>query len=353
MSISNLNSNEIEFNKIINKLIDNYPRKSALFLSDWYNYEYTLTLKPLREYLRTEISNNLTWNKLYLAEFDNLLKKRIISNYYNYIKNIENDLKNLPEIIQRSPEWFAFRENLITGSEAGYLLGVKGFASALNAFRGKIGLHNSKPNSESPAIQHGVNYECLAKRIYELRHNVEVYELGCIKSPSPFIGASPDGIVFNTFGQNWDSWSRYGRMLEIKCPYSRIIDDTIKIEYEIQMLQQQYTCHLPICDFLECGIIDNDHKGIPNIIAYNNVDDMLKDTYKPNNNITCQNKNIPIENLSSNGMEKGIAIIAYKEITISQNNHSLQKYKKKEYKTETILYPLEKTYKKRRNYEMD
>src|SRR3990167_1982740 len=42
------------------------------------------------------------------------------------------------------------------------------------------------------------------------------------------------------------------RMLEIKCPYSRTIDGTIKTEYLHQMQEQMYVCEFDKCDFLEC-----------------------------------------------------------------------------------------------------
>ena len=328
--------------KLVLDLLESYPDYERYAICDWYNAEYLLTLKPVVSYLRKNIVDNGKWG-ITIEQFYAYLENRLQNGYYQHVKEVEARLLAMPQHEQRSAEWFAFREGLITGSEAGYLLGVNGASAAINAFRGKIHLHSSKPNSLAPAIQHGVNYENVAKRIYELRYGVEVLELGCIPSATSFIGASPDGIVFKTAAtltqQTQDSFLRFGRMLEIKCPYSRTIDNTIKPEYEIQILQQQFTCKLPICDFLECGIIDTDHIGIPNVINYVNLDDMLADKFDPTNpDIKIHNANIPVSNLNSEGMEKGVMIVV--QIPTGKTNE----YGKKEYKPTQYLYPIEKPY---------
>jgi putative phage-type endonuclease len=328
---------------LVNELLKSYPDYSRYAICDWYKCEYILTLKPVVSYLRKSIVDSGKYG-VSLEQFYSYLEQRLTNGFYKNVKSVETRLASMPQHEQRSPEWFAFREGLITGSEAGYLLGVTGASSAINAFRGKSRLPSSKPNSSSPAIQHGVNYENVAKRIYELRYRVEVLELGCVPSATSYIGASPDGIVFKVASHlsaaSSDSFLRYGRMLEIKCPYSRFIDDTIKPEYEVQMLQQQYTCQLPICDFLECGIIDTDHAGIPNIVNYVNLDDMLADTFDPTNTegFKIENANIPVGNLSAEGMEKGVMIVSYVP------TGTLNEFGKKEYKPVQYLYPLEKPY---------
>ena len=42
---------------------------------------------------------------------------------------------------------------------------------------------------------------------------------------------------------------RNGRMLEIKCPYSRVINGIVPDNYEVQMQIQLEVCDLEICDF--------------------------------------------------------------------------------------------------------
>lgn len=330
-----------DFQKLLLNLLDKYPYKENIYICNWYNSDFLLTITPIRKYIEKEIHK--IYPNLEKEEIIYKLKEYVELTYHKEINKIEKKLSSLPELIQRTPEWYEFRKKLITGSEAGSFLGISGLSSAINSLNNKIGLPATKPNFNSPAIQHGTNYENVAKRVYELRNQVSVLELGCIESPSSFIGASPDGIIFEYHSNDWSSWSKYGRMLEIKCPYSRIINDKIKPEYEIQILQQQYTCRLPICDFLEVGIIDSDHaKGIEGVIPYYDLDDLLRDQLdisKPEWKQNIKNKNIPWQNLNKNGLEKGIIIVAYYEIGKNDSGYI-------EYKNETIIYPIEKLYKK-------
>jgi hypothetical protein len=57
----------------------------------------------------------------------------------------------------------------------------------------------------------------------------------------PILGVSPDGILLD-------------RLLEIKCPYSRIIDGTVQDDYYHQMMEQMFVCDYKQCDFFECSI---------------------------------------------------------------------------------------------------
>jgi hypothetical protein len=123
--------------------------------------------------------------------------------------------------------------------------------------------------------------------IYCYRNNVTVHEFGLIPSEKyPILGVSPDGIVST------------GRMLEIKCPYSRVIDGKIKTDYYHQMQEQMAVCEYDECDFLEVTLRDvsdyqfwedfnyydpndniNREKGI--VIAYLDMDDLDEQTSEP------------------------------------------------------------------------
>jgi hypothetical protein len=72
-----------------------------------------------------------------------------------------------------------------------------------------------------------------------------VYDgLGRVKHQTlPRLGASPDGLI--TEG------SRAGRLLEIKCPISRIIDGKIPIRYYCQMQLQAEVCDVDAVDYVE------------------------------------------------------------------------------------------------------
>jgi hypothetical protein len=92
----------------------------------------------------------------------------------------------------------------------------------------------------------GQKYEPLTVMIYEREFHTKVEDFGCIQHPVyKFLGASPDGIIFNKESE------RYGRMLEIKNVVSRDINGIPKKEYWIQMQLQMEVCDLDECDFLE------------------------------------------------------------------------------------------------------
>lgn len=82
--------------------------------------------------------------------------------------------------------------------------------------------------------------------IYEDMFDTHVAEFGCIQHPQfPFLGASPDGI--NDAPHN----PRYGRMIEIKNPTTRIVDGRPLDKYWVQMQLQMACCQLTETDFFE------------------------------------------------------------------------------------------------------
>jgi putative phage-type endonuclease len=166
-------------------------------------------------------------------------------------------LKNLPQPAQRTKEWYAFRHNLITASNA-----YKAFEndSAKNQLIWEkcqpLKTENDStdnilgPNINTP-MHWGQKYEPVSVIIYEDMYGTKVGDFGCIQHPRYyFLGASPDGINID------ETNPRYGRMLEIKNIVNREIDGIPKIEYWIQMQLQTETCDLDECDFLETKFVE-------------------------------------------------------------------------------------------------
>lgn len=276
---------------------------------------------PLQKLIRTitpEIINDFLVNKMQL-EYHPLITARI------------TEIAEIPLVEQKSPEWFKLREGMISASDAGYFLKKCGAARAVDTLRLKLGL-KTYPNSGAPSLTHGNTYEDVARAIYESRNQVEVAEYGILTSPTACIGASPDGIVVKCLANTFQCQSRFGRLLEIKNPYSREIDETIKPEYMVQILQQQYTTQLPICDFVETTIVDKYcTTSAGNYKAYLTLAEMLADrldTSQPSNISRIKNHNIPVENLNKFGNEKGLLVCYQKAITPSDIRN---KY---------IIYPL-------------
>ena len=174
-------------------------------------------------------------------------------NNFNNINNLNQIkieyLRTLPQPVQRTPEWYLFRHNLITASNA-----YKAFESQSTV--NQIIYEKCQPlkmNDDkfsmvnvNSTFHWGQKYEPLSVQIYEHIYNTKIEDFGCIQHNTyKFLGASPDGI-------NVDKNSNlYGRMLEIKNIVNREITGIPKKEYWIQTQLQMEVCDLDECDFLE------------------------------------------------------------------------------------------------------
>jgi len=212
----------------------------------------------------------------------------IISNRIDY-------LRNLPQPQQRTSEWYSFRNNLITASNAykifdtdasrNQLIYEKCFAFNESVIIVPEETENFKHINVLNPMHWGQKYERVSIMIYEDMYNTKIEEFGCIKHDKySFLGASPDGI-------NIDKESgRYGRLLEIKNVVNREITGIPKLEYWIQMQLQMETCDLNECDFLETKFIEYEteldylhdncqYKGI--IMYFSHLNGTPKYIYKP------------------------------------------------------------------------
>lgn len=199
---------------------------------------------------------------------------------YETIKTKIAYLKSIPQPQQRTPEWYLFRNNLITASNA-----YKAFGSDANRNQliyekcnSQLQLlddevkrmppedqlevkeilidevkeveRNKCVNVDSP-LHWGQKYEPLSVMIYEKSYKTKVDDFGCIQhSKFSFLGASPDGINVD------ENSKRFGRMLEIKNIVNREIDGVPKKEYWVQMQLQMEVCDLDECDFLETRFVE-------------------------------------------------------------------------------------------------
>jgi putative phage-type endonuclease len=166
------------------------------------------------------------------------------------IENKINYLRAIPQPVQRTSEWYIFRHNLITASNA-----YKAFES--NSTLNQLIYEKCQPLKTSEdskfsmvnvnsTFHWGQKYEPLSVQLYEYIYNTKIEDFGCIQHNTyKFVGASPDGI-------NVDKKSKlYGRMLEIKNIVNREITGIPKKEYWIQTQLQMEVCDLDECDFLE------------------------------------------------------------------------------------------------------
>ena len=185
-------------------------------------------------------------------------------------------LREIPQPVQRTPEWYQFRWNLITASNAWKAFESQNTINQLiyekcqpiKKFDDNNGDEEQvKMVNTNTSLHWGQKFEPLSVLIYEHKYKTKVEDFGCIQHPThKFVGASPDGINVDK------SCDRYGRMLEIKNVVSRDINGIPKKEYWVQMQLQMEVCDLDECDFLETKFTE-----YPDYNAYkNDVSDKMK-----------------------------------------------------------------------------
>lgn len=168
----------------------------------------------------------------------------------NRIKILDNyksrlvDLLQLKLTEQRSPAWYLERYNMITASDMATALAKGKFESQKDFIMKKCMPLTTKStfNMTNEILTWGIKYESVAANIYSHRNKVNLFDFGLIKHPKHnFFGASPDSISEN------------GIMIEIKCPYRRVIDGSIPEQYYYQIQGQLDVCDLEECDYVECA----------------------------------------------------------------------------------------------------
>lgn len=235
-----------------------------------YMIECLLNENPMiisRDNYLIEIMDNIS--ELYKVNFNESINKKNLKNSLKYffkfitpprsykssfiLKNndkVSNKtielLRSYEQPVQRTPEWYKFRHNLITASNAWKALEE---GKILDSFIWEkcqpLIMDSSKKLLQSGPLYWGTLFEPVSVMLYEKYYETKIEDFGCIKDiEHDFLGASPDGI---NVGNN----DRFGRMLEIKNPFNRLITGIPKKEYWIQMQLQMSICKLNECDFLE------------------------------------------------------------------------------------------------------
>lgn len=168
-------------------------------------------------------------------------------------------LNDMPQVAQRSEEWFLSRKTRITASELGTVLGVNPYSSRNCYWRDKLAVLKNQPDKERKSSwisEWGVRYEPVVQNMirnrfknYFLEQETDpsfqpetLFEYGMVCHPNiPFLGASPDGILFD------------GTMVEIKCPPTRQIESFEVVPYYYSQMQlQMECCELDRVEFIEC-----------------------------------------------------------------------------------------------------
>jgi putative phage-type endonuclease len=217
-------------------------------------------------------------------------------NFNNVILSLKiHNARNKYQPVQRTKEWYEFRHNLITASNAYKAFENQTVQNQLiyekckplndklflneneNENTNNINTNNTNTNNTNTikeivmvnvnsTLHWGQKYEPLSVLIYEDKYNTKIEDFGCIQHDIySFIGASPDGINVKLGNE------RYGRMLEIKNIVNREINGIPKKEYWVQMQLQMEVCDLNECDFLETKFVE-----------YENQEEYVQDKNKAN-----------------------------------------------------------------------
>ena len=171
-------------------------------------------------------------------------------------RKVLKELQSIPQVAQRSPEWYAMRQKMLTASDTAQAMGLGKFGNRADLLTKKRNERKGilVPFKTLPPMKWGIMFEAMAARCYQaVRDNVEIHEFGLLCHPTLPYGASPDGIT------------DLGIMIEIKCPYRRKINGEVLEQYAIQMQGQMAVCRLSECDFVECEMD-----------CYNNEDEYLE-----------------------------------------------------------------------------
>ena len=176
------------------------------------------------------------------------------------------NLLTIPQVEQKSQEWFDLRNQRVTASDTGCVIGDNYYELPAKFLYKKV---RNPPFESNMFCHHGTKYEEIATMIYAYRMNVQVKEFGLLAHPTnPNVAASPDGIVGMYKADGIHLTKYVGRMVEIKCVVKRTIntDGPVKghqcpIYYWDQVQQQLECCNLEKCDFWQCEIKEYDSKA--------------------------------------------------------------------------------------------
>jgi hypothetical protein len=170
------------------------------------------------------------------------------------VANIER-LMTLPQIPQRTTEWYAQAKTVLTASEFATILGTQRAA-------GVLAMQKAAPptecttnrlacsTTEMSAMDWGVRFEPVVKQILTALWGAELVELGRIVAASDArLAASPDGAIIAA-----EDPARVGRLVEIKCPIRREVTGQIPFEYWCQMQIQMEVCDVDECEYVEVKI---------------------------------------------------------------------------------------------------
>jgi hypothetical protein len=180
---------------------------------------------------------------------------------------------------QRTEQWVKEKVNLLTASEISDIWGGPLTRARLVKSKVPKSAEEEKPFSQRLAVRRGegnamdwgVRYEPVVKYILEKDLQVKITDLGRVTHQTlSNLAASPDGLI--TEGPE----ELVGRLVEIKCPPTREINEKIPFSYWCQMQIQMEVCNLPLCEYVEVKFKEVD-KGDSEAQGFITLEQNVKD----------------------------------------------------------------------------
>ena len=126
---------------------------------------------------------------------------------------------------------------MLTASDAATAIGCNPYETPDGLYVKKVGGRKFGGNA---ATERGTVLEPIARDIYDERYNKKSHEIGLVQHPEyPWLGGSADGIT------------ECGRLIEIKCPLTRKIEDKVPKHYIAQLQLNMEILNLDECDFIQ------------------------------------------------------------------------------------------------------
>jgi hypothetical protein len=231
-----------------------------------FNLLYSDTLLQLQGVLDQAEFDSLKKNKAYrLCEFvhnsfEQFLEKAVNPEWRK--RSVEEKQAHIqalcarPQVAQRTDEWYKQTANVLTASEFSNLFGsarqrANLIASKANYVPKDYLPQLAFPTSDINALTWGIRFEPVVKQILEKKWSAKIHDLGrLVHSTDTHLAASPDGLIVSTPHKE-----RLGRLVEIKCPYSRKIGGDIPFDYWVQMQIQMEVADIDECEYIEVEIL--------------------------------------------------------------------------------------------------
>jgi putative phage-type endonuclease len=139
---------------------------------------------------------------------------------------------------QKSEEWLSLRGTMLTASDVATALGDNPYEKPSSLILKKCGVPSEFKGND--ATRHGEKYESIARDLYCEKTGEIAHDLGLVQHQEiKWLGGSADGVTES------------GKLLEIKCPMSRKIENKVPKHYLPQLQILMEVLNLEECDFIQ------------------------------------------------------------------------------------------------------